>query len=260
MKIISARARITWATTVFFACLAAPYANAHYIWLERNDKANPQEARLYFGEVAEVREQSPGRMDDIKGPKAWAVSNAGSTELAVRRTQKYFAITGVLSPQLVAIEAGYEVRDLSSSGIGIVKPMYYARHSAWPLKQALAPGKELKLDIQPVAGRTDSFVVLFDGKPLPKNKAVIYAPNDWEKEYKTNDAGQLLMALPWKGQYAIEVIFKGPAAGEFEGKKFDAYRHRAVLTVVQAGGIDPKGTGGGASGVGMMADPATPPE
>ena len=92
------------------------------------------------------------------------------------------------------------------------------------------------------------------GKPLPKTKAVIYAPNDWEKEYKTDDAGQIKMALPWKGQYAIEVIYKEPSAGEFEGKKFDAFRHRAILTVVQPGGLSPKGTGGGASGMGMMAD------
>ena len=237
-----------FATLVAFAMPLL--ANAHYIWLERDTKT----ARLYFGEVAEVREQSPGRMDDIKGPKAWALSTGATTELNVKRTQKYFAITGALTPQLVATESGYEVKDWTSSGIGVVKPMYYARHSAWPLKAAIAPAKELKLDIQPVAGSKDSFVVLFDGKPLPKTKAVIYAPNDWEKEYKTDDAGQIKMALPWKGQYAIEVIYKEATPGEFEGKKFDAYRHRAILTVVQSGGISPKGTGGGASGTGMMAD------
>ena len=204
-------------------------ASAHYIWIERDAKT----ARLYFGEVAEVREQSPGRMDEIKGPKAWAMSKTSATELNVKRTQKYFAMTGALSPQLVAMESGYEVKDWTSSGIGVVKPMYYARHIAWPLKQAIAPSKELKLDIQPALGSKNSFVVLFDGKPLPKAKAVIYAPNDWEKEYRTDDAGQIKMALPWKDQYAIEVIYKEPAAGEFEGKKFDAYRHRAILTVVQ---------------------------
>ena len=236
------------------ASLFSQVASAHYIWIERDAKAGSQTARLYFGEVAEVREQSPGRMDDIKGPKAWAVSNSIAAELNVKRTQHYFAITGALTPQLVATEAGHEVKDWSSSGIGIVKPMYYARHSAWPLKQAIAPAKELKLDVQPVAGSKDSFVVLFDGMPLPRAKAVIYAPNDWEKEYKTDDKGQLKMALPWKGQYAIEVIYKEPADGEFEGKKFDAYRHRAILTVVQLLGISPKGTGSGASGKGMMAD------
>lgn len=244
----------TFKLATFIAFAMPLLANAHYIWIERDAKATNQAARLYFGEVTEVREQSPGRMDDIRGPKAWALSTAAATELSVTRTQKYFAITGALTPQLVATESGYEVKDWTSSGVGIVKPMYYARHSAWPLKQAIAPVKELKLDIQPLAGSNDSFVVLFDGKPLPKAKAVIYAPNDWEKEYKTDDAGQLKMALPWQGQYAIEVIYREVTPGEFKGKKFDAYRHRAILTVVQPGGISPKGTGGGASGMDMMVE------
>lgn len=241
--------KLAWLAAATLSALPL-IANAHYIWIERDAKT----ARLYFGEVAEVREQSPGKMDEIKAPKAWATSSTATTELNVKRTQKYFAITGPLSPQIMAYEGTYEVKDWTAYGIGLVKPMYYTRHSVWPLKAAIAPAKELKLDIQPVAGSKDGFVVLFDGKPLPKTKAVIYAPNDWEKEYKTDDAGQLKIALPWKGQYAIEVIYKETAAGEFEGKKFDAYRHRAILTVLQRNGISPKGTGGGASGMGMMAD------
>ena len=189
-------------------------ANANHIWLKRDAK----NARLYFGEVAEVREQSPGRMDSIKAPRVWALSTSGAADLTVKRTQRYFAITRLLDQQLIAIETGYEVKDWTSSGVDVDKPMYYARHSAWPLTQAIASPSDIKLDIQPVAGSRDSFLVLFDGKPLPKAKAVIFAPNVWEKEYKTDDAGQLKMQLPWKGQYVIEVIYKELTAGEFEGK------------------------------------------
>ena len=130
------------------------------------------------------------------------------------------------------------------------------RHSAWPLKQPITSSKELKLDIQPVAESTDSFVVLFDGKPLPKVKAVIYAPNDWEKQYKNDGAGQVKMLVPWKGQYVIEVIYKEPVPSEFEGNKFDAVRHRAILTVVQPSGFQPEGTGGNTSGMGIAAESA----
>ena len=54
------------------------------------------------------------------------------------RTGTHFALagatlTGSLAPQLLATEAGYEVKDWTRQGIGIVKPMYYARHSAWPV-------------------------------------------------------------------------------------------------------------------------------
>jgi hypothetical protein len=222
-------------------------ANAHYIWIERGAKT----ARVYYGEVAEVREQSPGRMDVIQGLKA---ASAGAV-LGVKRTQRYFELNGVLASQIVAIEPSIEVKDWSSSGIGIVKPMYYARHSEWPLKAAITGSKEQKLDIQPVAGSKDTFLVLFDGKPLPKNKLVIVAPNDWEQEHKTDDAGKVKVMLPWQGQYVLEVIYKETLGGEFEGKKFDAVRHRSILTVVQPKGISPKGTGGGASSPGGMAQP-----
>ena len=222
-------------------------ANAHYIWIERGAKT----ARAYYGEVAEVREQSPGKMDDIKGLKA---ASAG-VELGVKRTQRYFELNGALTSQIVAIEPSIAVKDWSASGIGIVKPMYYARHSEWPLKTAIASSKEQKLDIHPVAGSKDIFIVLFDGKPLAKNKLVIYAPNDWEQEHKTDDTGKVKVMLPWQGQYVLEVIYKETLAGEFEGKKFDAVRHRSILTVVQPKGINPKGTGGGASSMGGMAHP-----
>lgn len=235
-------------------CALPLLANAHYIWIERDAKT----ARIYFGEVAEVREQSPGRLDEIKAPRAWALATdvrgvpAKPIDLAVKREPRYFSLSGTLTQELLATETGYMVKDWSASGIGIVKPMYYARHSSWPLKQALAPAKELKLDVQPVAGTKGTFVVLFDGKPLANNKVVIYAPNDWEQEHKTDERGQVKMALPWRGQYVVEAIYKEALAGEFEGQKFDAVRHRATLTVVQPGGLNPRGTGGGASGPGMM--------
>lgn len=235
-------------------CALPSVVQAHYIWIERSGK----EARLYFGEVAEVREQSPGRMDDIRAPKAWALATAvpgsGNADhrLTVERTQRYFTLVGALSPQLIAHETNYPVKDWSANGLGLVKPMYYARHSVWPLKQAIAPASELPLDIQPMPGSANAFQVLFNGKPLANTKLVVYAPNDWQQDHKTDDAGHVKLALPWRGQYVLEAIYKESQAGEFEGKPFDAIRHRATLTVVQPRGISAQGTGGGASGPGAM--------
>ena len=115
--------------------------------------------------------------------------------------------------------------------------MFYARYSAWPLKTATLAAPEMKLDIQPVVGLKNGFIVMFNGMPLTQNKVTLYAPNDWEKEYKTDDKGGVVMPLPWRGQYVVEVIFKVPSAGEFGGQKYEAIRHRATLTVTQAGGI-----------------------
>ena len=74
------------------AALVAPSVQAHYIWLERDAKG----AKLYFGEVAEVREKSPGRMDDIKAPTAWA--GKPESALTVSRTGTHFALAGAGQP------------------------------------------------------------------------------------------------------------------------------------------------------------------
>ena len=236
---------------VAFLGLAAS-ASAHYLWIERDAKS----ARLYFGEVAEVRETSPGRMDEMPAPNARALSKVGApAELLVKKGPRYFSLEGALTDQLVVTETGYVVKDWSKSGIGIVKPMFYARHSAWPVKTAALAAPDMKLDVMPVLGVKNGFVVMFDGKPLAKNKVMLYAPNDWEKEYKTDDKGAVVMPLPWRGQYVVEVIFKEPSAGEFGGQKYEAIRHRATLTMVQPGGLSAKGTGGGVSGVPMQGEP-----
>ena len=240
---------------VAFLALATT-ASAHYLWIERDAKS----ARLYFGEVAEVREKSPGRMDEMPSPKASALSSNGApVELRVNKGPRYFELNGGLTDQLVVSETGYVVKDWSKSGIGIVKPMFYARHSAWPLKKMAVSSPEMKLDILPATDVKNGFVVMFDGKPLVQNKVTLYAPNDWEKEYKTDDKGGIVMPLPWRGQYVVEVIFKEPATGEFGGQKYEAFRHRATLTVMQPSGISAKGTGGGASGMPMPGKPMMMP-
>ena len=229
-----------------FAAVTASSAGAHYIWIERDAKS----AKLYFGEVNEVREKSPGRMDSIKAPTAWA--GKPDAALTVNRTPAHFALVGAsgasatpLGPQLLATEAGYGVQDWTRQGIGIVKPMFYARHSAFPV--VATPEAQHKLDIVPVGGSRDTFQVFLGGKPLAKTKVNLYAPNDWSQDHSTGEDGTVKLPLPWRGQYVLEVIQKEDSVGEFEGKKFDAYRHRAILTIVKRDGLSFKGTGGGAS-------------
>jgi hypothetical protein len=93
------------------------------------------------------------------------------------------------------------------------------------------------LDIVPT-GSAEQFKVWFKGQPLAKTAVTIYAPNGWWQEHKTGADGSVALARPWRGQYVIEVIFLEPTAGEFDGKKYNAVRHRATLTVQQADGAE----------------------
>jgi hypothetical protein len=208
---------------------AALPAAAHYIWIERDETLH---ARLYFGEYQEQeREVSGGRLDEIKGPRAWLLDESSKRqEIKVARKDNHFdfgVIPNRVSP-VIAEELGYEVKDWSKHGIGIVKPMFYARFS--PLLRRAAAKPELVLDILPENGEPNSFIVYFRNAPLAKAKIMIYAPNFWMQEHPTDENGRVKITTPWPGQYVLEVINVEKQPGEFQGQKFDAFRHRATLT------------------------------
>ncbi|SHL63295.1 Uncharacterized conserved protein, contains GH25 family domain [Nitrosospira sp. Nsp11] len=208
--------------------LAFPAA-AHYIWIEQ-DKSH--HARLYFGEYQEQeRETSPGRLDEIKGPRVWILDAAGNrNEIKVVRKETHFDL-GVISDHkspIIAEELAYEVKNWTKQGIGIVKPMFYTRFS--PLAEHTAHKLELMLDIVPENGSPNAFTVYFQNAPLAKAKVMVYAPNFWMQEYTADENGKINIKTPWPGQYVLEVIHLERQPGEFQGNKFEALRHRATLT------------------------------
>lgn len=219
----------------------SPAVLPHYLWIER-DGAN---ARIYFGEVNEVREQSPGRLDEMVAPRLVSMAADGSARdwTAERRRGSFAAPGAGAAPNLVATEARYAVQDWTRNGLGIVKPMFYARFSPWPIRGEAPASSAMRLDVRPVAGGKSAVEVLFEGKPLAGAKVVVHAPNGWDQDQKTDDGGRAAVSMPWRGQYVFEVIHKEAARGEFEGKAYEAVRHRATLTVAKRAGVDPKGTG-----------------
>lgn len=220
------------AAAMGLVCMQA--AQAHYLWIERTGSA----ATVFFGEYEELaRERSPGRLDEIPGPRAQAFQGNEFKPVAVQKRADGFglSLTGSAQTALVAEEAAIGVKDWRRAGIGIVKPYFYARHqgAAAPLLNA-APA--LTLDIVPQAD-AGSFGVYFKGKPLPKVDVKIVAPNTWAQEGRTGPDGRVQLPMPWRGQYVLQVVYLEPdSAGEFEGKPYQAKRHRATLTFVQASG------------------------
>lgn len=224
-KILLPLIRMSFVMAVLFSALPA---TAHYIWIERDEMNH---ARLYFGEYQDQeREISGGRLDEIKGPQAWLLDANGERQaLKVIRRADHFELGMTPSPvsPLIAEEVGYEVKDWTKHGIGIVKPMFYTRFS--PLLRRSTPRPELVLDILPENGTPDAFIVYFRNAPLAKAKLMIYAPNFWMQERHTDENGRVSITTPWPGQYVLEVIHLERHQGEFQGQKFEAFRHRATL-------------------------------
>lgn len=216
------------------AFLQSVPAQAHYLWLEQ-DKAG---GHLYFGEYEEMlRERSPGRLDEMPAPEIRTVGRDGQP-LAVGATRE----TGgfAFSPPsrdatIVATEGAYAVKDWTRAGIGIVKPMFYARLIGATPQPATQAASAMPLDILPT-GKTGEYRVMFRGAPLARTDVRIIAPNAWTREATTGEDGLVRFTFPWRGQYILHVVHLERTPGTFGGVPYEAVRHRATATLNVATG------------------------
>lgn len=200
-------------------------ALAHAVWLERDAKG----INLYYGEYDEAkRESSPGRLDDIGTPRFYVQG-------AVVDGQKGAGGWHLASPSKagdVRAEAlDMPVRDWRKQGIGIVKPLFFARLADSPTAQKPAS----LLDIVPT-GKPGQFQLSLAEKPLASVKVVVVAPNGWLREAKSDAEGLISVDMPWRGVYVLEATHVTPEAGEFNGVAYEAKRMRATLSYRQAKG------------------------
>jgi hypothetical protein len=215
-----------------FGLLSLPaIAQAHYVWIESE---NTREARIYFGEFNEgVREKAGGRLEERAALEAWLErAQPGREPLRLtRRSDHFSAPLARGAGWLLARDLTSEVKDYRASDIGIVKPMFYARAAV--ANQAPTPLRpSLQLDILPAAGDARAFQVYFAGQPLSKAKVFVYAPNLWMQELTTDEQGRLVPKTPWPGRYVLDVVYKEARPGDFEGKHYDAVRHRMTYSFV----------------------------
>lgn len=215
---------------VLFAAFFSWPASAHYLWID----AAPDglSARIFFGEYQEdVREISGGRLDEMVRHETFVIPVTGDKQPVETTIAKdHFVIStssrvrGFLTQKLDS-----EVKDWRKSGIGIVKPMFYAR--AW-IPGTELPKPELKLDITPADPSGKSIRVSFNGQSLNHAKVNVHAPNLWSRELETDNEGLLTIPTPWPGSYVIEVIHLEKVPGSYQDVSYEDVRHRATLTVV----------------------------
>ena len=199
-------------------------ASAHALWLEP-DAAGYE---LYFGEFGEnLREGSPGLLDRLEPiPAAKAFGASGDLVLKAEKKPTSFQFAGAPTGtgSVVAEQARVTERKQNDKVIRTLD-RYSARYIAdFGERKPLIP-----LDIVP-AGKAGSFNVFYDGKPLPGARAEIVTEFGWTRELKTDEAGALVVALPWKGTYAIEVSLADNTPGTHGTAPYDGMRFVTTLT------------------------------
>lgn len=207
-------------------------AHAHYLWIEADNAG----AKLYYGEAdALLKEKSPGKLDNIKAPKAYVQGQANGkpAEAEISRGAQSFSIVAPKKAAAVlATEESLEVKDLSKHGLGLAKSNYYARQG----QPAASVDAAMTLDVQSSAPNKLAF--LYHGQPLKGAKVEVIAPNTWTQEHKTNAQGVVEINTPWRGQYVVHVLHVDTTPGEFAGKKYDSLRNHFTYTFVQKAGTN----------------------
>lgn len=226
--------------------LGQTQAQAHHVWIEQDGN----QATLYFGEFADnLREVSPGRLDNFGKPTAQKVSGKGTEALITAKTSNGFALSAVAAKgeSLVAEDAAYPIAD-RKDGDKTLRSLYVP--AARLITDNGRQDARLTLDLVPTGKQNaDGMEVqaIYKGKPLPKAKVELIAASGWGKTLKADEEGKLTLKMPWKGSYVLELKHAdGP--GERAGEKYDRASFVTSLTVVQADGVAP-----------MAAPPSAPP-
>lgn len=201
----------------FLLAIAAPAAQAHEVWIER-DGTGP--ARIYLGEPAEVLpEGGDPEFGNLKAPRllssatAAQVRKAGYIEVAVPPGDVRAHDDAVFAPW------GPDDR---KEGIA-----YFARAGRSEARSALP------FEIAPVAPGGDRFVLVRDGKPVADAEVTAISPDKWTKSLKTDAQGTFAVPVRGKGRYILTASHKDDAGGTTSLGKV-AVLHRIATTTFTA--------------------------
>ena len=183
-------------------------AQAHMLWLERGTN---QQTHAFFGEYSEqLKETQQGALKSFNQAKA--VQSRKTFSPQMQQDHLLYATQGQTDVQL-SHELIYGESLLS----------YHAKSGRQNLKA------ESELDIVPTQINSNTFTVMYQGKPAAGVEITVFSPQFWLKKYTTNSQGQITIATPWKGQYVIEV---GKEADKAEKLNQQAYKKQYLVTTL----------------------------
>ena len=183
-------------------------AQAHMLWLERD---TDMQTHAFFGEYSEqLKETQQGALKSFNEVKA--VQSRKTFSPQMQQDHLLYATQGQTDVQL-SHELIYGESLLS----------YHAKSGRQNLKA------ESELDIVPTQINSNTFTVMYQGKPAADVEITVFSPQFWLKKYTTNSQGQITIATPWKGQYVIEV---GKEADKAEKLNQQAYKKQYLVTTL----------------------------
>lgn len=208
------------------AALSLP-AFAHSVWIEPADDGT---LIARFAEPDGNLEKSPGHLDSLSPPVAFAVSGEGGAaeEILVEKKSDRFALLKSKRVNPAGLETSFVV--MGPADAPGRRPIFYAR---WQPAGAPPPAPGMTLDLLPT-GKKGEVRAVFRGEPLPGVQAIFRTPDAREVEVTADSQGRFHLPSEQKGLHSVRIArYREDLAGFHLGRPFEKTSHNACLTWVQ---------------------------
>ena len=187
---------------------------AHQLWLERGGSVINE----YFGHWPNFKEKEEG--DRLKAIKGVDISPKGAYLKTVRQSDHVEILVKTIGDiGLIEVMEPRKGKFVDFT----VRTIFLAREGRSESKSLL------ELDMVPESPNSNTFTVMLNGKPLPKSKVVLTAPNTWNKNFMSDEAGKVSIQTPWLGSYVAQVNFTDKTKGEVGGKVYEQTNYIMTL-------------------------------
>lgn len=224
---------------------SAGVVHAHQFWFERGDDG----VTFRYGELDQnLHEVSPGGIDRIaKLETTWYRPSGEQAITLVKRPDRLDLPAGVqpgVEDSLVSVDLEYPMFDTARDGKSL--RTYWVPATRW-VGDLRAREPVLTLDIVPTGQSRDGkpeFQVTYLGEPLAGELVKVSVPSGWSRYEPTDVDGKFAVALPWRGNYSLNLYFIDEVEGvrKLAGQPDEPYQlegYNSTLSFHVSEGLEP---------------------
>jgi hypothetical protein len=193
-------------------------AAAHEIWLERHGDT----VRAYVGDATGARDQGETLAKLVPTSKLFADDPARAVGVSATADHLAAQATGVLGGKGDLRFYNDQVWAPWKNKEGVLEAAAFQARAGRTETRAVHD-----FELVPVAEGSDSFTLLFKGRPMPATDVTLINPAFWEKTVKTDAAGRVTVPVSGKGRYILVARHSAPADLEIAGQKVGKLQHIA---------------------------------
>jgi hypothetical protein len=225
--------------------LSGGAADAHQFWYEKAGNG----LTFRYGELDKnMHEVTPGGLDRmVKLETTWYTPKGEQKIELIKHEDRLDLPAGVrpgAADSIVSVDREYPMFDTARDGKSL--HTYWVPATRW-VGDFSARKPVLTLDIVPTGkreGNAAEFRATYLGEPLVGEEIQVAVPSGWVKKYVTDIDGRFLAALPWRGDYSVNIYFVDDVEGvrKLKGKPDEPYQlegYNMTLSFQVADGLKP---------------------